>query len=194
MNITDPITLFRQWLDEASADRLIADATAMCLATVSKDGQPSARMVLLKEMDSRGFCFYTNMESRKAQELKQNPKAALCFYWASQGRQVRIEGLVEQVTGLEADNYFASRSRESQLGAWASHQSQCLPSRLHLLEDVMARTLEFEDQEVPRPPFWSGWRVVPARIEFWQEGKFRLHDRDVYCRNDVAWQHSKLYP
>jgi pyridoxamine 5'-phosphate oxidase len=195
MNITDPITLFKQWIADAAAHGAIADATAMCLATAAKDGQPSARMVLLKGIDNRGFCFYTNMESRKAAELSANPRASLCFYWQPLGRQVRIDGMVEQVTDLEADGYFATRSRESRLGAWSSEQSRPLSSRTQLLENMVARTLEFEDKEpVPRPPFWSGWRVVPSVIEFWQEGKFRLHDRDVYTRNDIAWQHSKLYP
>lgn len=194
MNITDPITLFKQWLEEASANPQIADATAMCLATADKAGQPSARIVLLKGVDNRGFCFYTNMDSRKAAELKANPRASLCFYWPPLGRQVRIDGMVEQVTDKEADAYFATRPRESRLGAWASSQSQPLPTRTQLLEAVVARTMEFEGQDVPRPPHWSGWRVVPGVIEFWQEGKHRLHDRDIYRRNDVAWQHNKLYP
>ena len=194
MNMSDPISLFKQWLEDASAHSAIADATAMCLATAEKDGQPSARMVLLKGVDSRGFCFYTNMESAKAKALKANPRAALCFYWQPLGRQVRIEGLVEQVTQTEADAYFESRPRESRIGAWASRQSQPLISRTHLLEEVLAQSLLFDGKEVPRPDFWSGWRVVPSMIEFWQEGHYRLHDREVYRRKDVAWEHTRLYP
>ena len=194
MNITDPISQFKQWLDEAAAYAQIADATAMSLATADKNGKPSVRIVLLKGVDRRGFCFYTNMGSRKAGELLANPHAALCFYWPPLGRQVRIEGIVEQVTDAEADAYFASRSRESRLGAWASHQSQPLVSRTKFLEEVVAVSMEYENKEVPCPPFWSGWRLVPESIEFWQEGKFRLHDRDTYRYDGVAWQHSKLYP
>ncbi len=194
MNIGDPISLFKEWLEEARLHPAIADATAMSLATAQKNGQPSVRIVLLKAVDQRGFCFYTNMESHKAQALKANPRAGLCFYWPPLGRQVRIEGMVEQVTDQEADDYFHSRPRESQIGAWASQQSQPLKSRNSLLEGVVARSIEFEGKDVPRPDYWSGWRVVPSLIEFWQEGKFRLHDRDVYKRDDVAWIHSKLYP
>ncbi len=194
MKNLDPISQFKLWLEEASANPAIADATAMSLATADKSGKPSVRIVLLKGVDSRGFSFYTNMSSRKASELLANPHAALCFYWPPLGRQVRIEGIVEQVTDAEADAYFASRSRESRLGAWASHQSQTLVSRAKFLEEVVAVSIEYENKDVPRPPFWSGWRIVPENIEFWQEGKFRLHDRDIYRYDGVAWQHSKLYP
>jgi pyridoxamine 5'-phosphate oxidase len=150
--------------------------------------------VLLKEFDERGFVFYTNLESRKSGELKQNPKAALCFYWMPLERQVRIEGDIERVSDSQADAYFATRHRDSQIGAWSSKQSQELASPNNLLQAIADNMARFEGGPVPRPPFWSGWRLVPRKIEFWQQGDFRLHDRKIFFRDDGKWQVSHLYP
>lgn len=194
MTNTNPITQFIRWFEEAKTLKELKEPTAMCLATCDSKGQPSARMILLKGIDERGFVFYTNIESRKAADLHVNPKAALCFYWMPLGRQVRVEGSVSPVTNEEADAYFASRSRESRIGAWASHQSHPLVSRAKLIEGVAAYNVYFDGQEVERPPFWVGWRLAPQAIEFWQEGKARLHDRDLYTRAGDGWAHTKLYP
>lgn len=190
----DPIRLFSQWLAEAKAHAAITEPTAMCLATADTGGAPSARIVLLKGLDERGFVFYTNMDSAKSAQLKSNPRAALCFYWMPLEKQVRIEGQVEPVSAGEADIYFASRPRESRIGAWSSRQSRPLPDRQELLDAVKATTEKFAGQDVPRPPFWSGWRVVPQRIEFWQQGESRLHERDVFVSRDHRWETLKLYP
>ncbi|MCE2510284.1 MAG: pyridoxamine 5'-phosphate oxidase [Alphaproteobacteria bacterium] len=189
----DPIALFTAWFEEACASEpKIPDAVA--LATVGKDGAPSARMVLLKAVDGRGFVFYTNLESDKARELRENPRAALCFYWKSLDRQVRVSGRVEPVSEGEADAYFATRDRLSQIGAWASKQSRPLEGRLELEKRVAEFTLKFGVGAVPRPDFWSGYRVVPERIEFWSQAAFRLHDRLVYDRDGDGWQMKRLYP
>ncbi len=168
----------------------------MALATASPSGLPSARMVLLKAHDARGFVFFTNLESRKSEELKHNPHAALCFYWQPLGRQVRIEGSVTRAEEAEADAYFASRHPLSRLGAIASRQSRPLSSREHLLEEVKKLQARYGEQSPPRPSHWSGWRVSPLRMEFWQEGEFRLHDRELYERTDLqeAWRAEGLYP
>lgn len=166
----------------------------MTLATVDSKGQPSARIVLLKAFDERGFVFYTNLDSRKSREMKQNSKAALCFYWMPLERQVRIEGKVEPVSAAEADAYFATRPRESRIGAWSSKQSSPLDSRDTLVRAVAETTKKFEGQDVPRPEFWSGWRVIPETIEFWQQGESRLHDREVYTRTGGGWTVNRLYP
>lgn len=191
---TDPITLFSTWLNQARRHVGIIEPTAACLATAGKDGRPSARIVLIKQADAEGFVFYTNMDSRKGQELKDNPKAALCFYWMPLRRQVRVEGIVEQVSDAEADAYFATRPRESQIGAWASKQSQRLEDRDELLKAAAATQDRFENQPVPRPPFWSGWRLVPDAIEFWQQGDFRLHERELYIKKAQRWEMEILYP
>lgn len=189
----DPIDLFKEWLADATKSEP-SNPTAMTLATVGANGRPSARMVLLKDVDSRGFTFYTNLESRKAGELNVNTVAALCFYWKTLDRQVRVEGTVERVSDDEADAYFASRARMSQIGAWASQQSRPLESRFALERRVAEFTAKFHVGPVPRPSFWSGYRVVPGAIEFWKEMPFRLHDRAVYRRDGDGWRVEKLYP
>lgn len=188
-----PIDLFKEWLADATKSEP-SNPTAMTLATVGADGRPSARMVLLKDVDPRGFTFYTNLESRKAGELNVNTVAALCFYWKTLDRQVRVEGTVERVSDDEADAYFASRARMSQIGAWASQQSRPLETRFALERRVAEFTAKFHVGSVPRPPFWSGYRVVPDAIEFWKEMPFRLHDRAVYRRDGDGWRVEKLYP
>jgi pyridoxamine 5'-phosphate oxidase len=189
----DPIALFQEWLVEAEAAEP-NDPTAMCLATVDASGAPSARMVLLKGVDQRGFAFYTNFESRKGGELAGQRVAALCFHWKSLRRQVRVEGAVEPVTEAEADAYFASRARVSQLGAWASDQSRPLDRRATLEARVAAMEARFAGEAVSRPPNWSGYRVIPGAIEFWKDGAFRLHDRIVFRRAEAGWETERLYP
>jgi pyridoxamine 5'-phosphate oxidase len=166
----------------------------MTLATATPEGVPSARMVLLKGVDARGFVFYTNMTSRKAKEINANPKAALCFHWKSLRRQVRVEGAVETVSDGDADAYFAGRARVSQLGAWASKQSRPLKGRFELEARVAKYTAKFNIGPVPRPPFWSGFRLVPECIEFWEDRAFRLHMRFVFRRLDGGWTLEELYP
>ena len=189
----DPIQRFKDWLGDAEKTEP-NDPTAMTLATASPEGVPSARMVLLKGVDDRGFVFYTNLTSRKAKELQANPKAALCFHWKSLRRQVRVEGTVETVSDGEADDYFAGRPRISQLGAWASKQSQPLEGRFELEARVAKYTTKFNIGSVPRPPFWSGFRLMPDSIEFWQDQEFRLHMRFVFGRIDGGWTVGELYP
>jgi pyridoxamine 5'-phosphate oxidase len=193
LHARNPFDVFQEWLTEATASEP-NDPTAMCLATVDAEGNPSARMVLLKGIDPRGFAFYTNFESRKGHELIASPKAAICFHWKSLRRQVRIEGPIEPVPADEADEYFATRARVSQIGAWASDQSRPLDSRATLearVEQVKAR---FEGQPVSRPPNWSGFRLVPKAIEFWKDGAFRLHDRIRFSRSGLEWTTERLYP
>jgi pyridoxamine 5'-phosphate oxidase len=189
----NPIDLFRDWLAEAEASEP-NDPTAMCLATVDPAGNPSARMVLLKGIDERGFVFYTNFESRKGQELIAQPRAALCFHWKSLRKQVRVEGPVEPVGDAEADAYFATRARVSQIGARASDQSRPLDSRATLEARVASITAEFDGKPVPRPANWSGFRVIPQAIEFWRDGAFRLHDRMRFSRSGLEWATERLYP
>ncbi len=189
----DPLVLFAAWLAEAERAEL-NDPNAMALATADAQGQPNVRMVLLKGYDQHGFVFYTNMESAKGAELAANMRAALCFHWKSLRRSVRIQGKVIPVTDAEADAYFASRPRDSQIGAWASQQSRPLETRFALEKAVASYTLKFGVGAVPRPPYWSGYRVVPVRIEFWQDKPFRLHDRSVFSRATDGWQLEKLYP
>ena len=188
----EPLAPFGRWLDEAEASE--PNATAATVATATRDGRPSARAVLLKGFDEGGFVFYTNLASRKSEELYANPRAALCFLWKSRGRQVRIEGAVEPVEAAEADAYFATRARDSQLGAWASDQSRPLSSRAELERRVAEAAHRFPAGAVPRPDFWSGFRVVPEHIEFWQERPYRLHDRLLFLREGKGWRRQRLYP
>jgi pyridoxamine 5'-phosphate oxidase len=188
----EPLAPFRRWLDEAWKGE--PNAHAMTLATATPEGRPSARAVLLKGLDARGFVFYTNLESRKSDELFANPHAALCFLWKSLNRQVRVEGTVEQVADDEADAYFASRPRDSQLGAWASDQSRPLASHALLERRVDEFSRRFEEGTVPRPIYWSGFRVVPQRVEFWQERPYRLHDRLLFIREGEGWRRERLFP
>jgi len=191
----EPLRLFAAWLTDATASEP-RDPTAMTLATVDSDGLPNARMVLLKGADERGFVFYTNMDSQKGQELGAHPRAALVFYWKSSNRQVRVRGTVERVTDPEADAYFASRPKQAQIGAWASKQSAPLESRLAFEKAVALYAAKYAIGAVPRPPNWSGYRIVPLAIEFWQERPFRLHDRVVFTRDHAgsAWSKTRLYP
>jgi pyridoxamine 5'-phosphate oxidase len=189
----DPFTRFEAWYQAAQHCGL-KEPTAVALGTADADGQPSVRMVLLKGWDRDGFVFYTNRESRKGLELSANPKAALCFYWMPLGRSVRVRGTVAPVTDADADAYFDGRPRNSQIGAWASQQSRPLESR-HALEKRVAQfAIKHALGAVPRPPYWTGFRVVPSSIEFWEEKPFRLHDRLVYARDTDGWRTERLYP
>lgn len=189
----NPFALFKEWFNHPAVLAL-KEPTAVTLATADKNGEPSVRVVLLKNWDERGFVFYTNSLSHKGNDLTENPQAALLFYWMDLERQIRVEGKVEQVTGKEADDYFASRRRESQLGAWASQQSQTLQSREVLLKRLEEYRTKFEGQDVPRPPHWLGYRVIPKTIEFWQEGDFRLHQRQLFTRKGNDWEVTLLNP
>jgi pyridoxamine 5'-phosphate oxidase len=201
----DPIARFESWMAEAAKSEP-NDPNAVCLATATPDGRPSARMVLLKGVDhdrpGGGFVFYTNLESRKGQELLANPQAALCFHWKSLQRSIRVEGPVEPVPEAEADAYYASRARGSRIGAWASRQSRPLEGRWALEKAVAEYTMKFGIGEIPRPPHWSGFRLLPQRIEFWRDMPFRLHDRQVFHRvagsgagdASAGWRIEALYP
>jgi len=199
----DPLTLFAGWFDEAK-EREVNDANAVALATVGEDGMPSLRMVLLKDFDAAGFVFYTNYESRKGRQLLAQPKAAMLFHWKSLRRQVRLEGPVTQVDDAEADAYFASRPRQSRIGAWASDQSRPMEGRFELERRVARCTAKYAVGTIPRPPHWSGFCLQPRMIEFWQDGAFRLHDRLVYHRrgedrtgDDCVgedWRTERLFP
>lgn len=191
--VDDPVAQFARWLQEAEAKEP-NDANAVAVATATRDGVPSVRMCLLKGADHRGFVFYTNLGSRKARELDDNPRAALLFHWKSLKRQVRVEGKVERVSDDEADAYFASRARVSQIGAWASKQSQPLQGRGELEARVAAMTARFGIGAVPRPHFWSGYRVAPACIELWEDRPFRLHMRWRYDQTPEGWRVTELYP
>ncbi|MGB0747732.1 MAG: pyridoxamine 5'-phosphate oxidase [Magnetospiraceae bacterium] len=190
---SDPLILFHDWMAEAEKTEP-RDPNAMALATVGPDGMPSVRMVLLKGMDADGFVFYTNLGSRKAAELLTHPKAALCFHWKSLNRQIRVEGPVEQVSDTEADAYFASRPRSSRIGAWASKQSQPLQGRWELEKRVAEFGAKFAIGEVPRPEFWSGFRLRPLSVEFWVDRPFRLHDRIRYQHGPDGWTGTRLFP
>ncbi len=194
--IAEPFLRFRDLLDAAKAidSAVLPEPTAFALGTVSADGQPSVRILLLKAVDERGFVFYTNYESRKGSELLAQPKAAMCFHWQPLERQVRVEGSARPVTGEEADAYFASRARGSQIGAWASIQSRPLANAGDLEARVTEVETRFADRPVPRPPHWSGFRLVPHRIEFWHNMPSRLHERHVYHREPDGWRTETLYP
>ncbi len=192
----DPIARFQVLLERATAvDReVLPEPTAMALGTVGKDGQPAVRIVLLKAVDARGFVFYTNLDGRKGRELRSHPLAALCFHWQALEEQVRVEGPVERVSDEEADAYFASRPRGSQLGAWASLQSERIVEPGDLERRLEEMETRFTGGDVPRPPHWSGFRVVPSRIEFWHNQPSRLHVRHRYDRDGDGWRTSALYP
>lgn len=189
----DPMTLFGVYFARAKED-VTHDPTAVALATTTRAGFPSVRMVLLKAIDERGLVFFTNYDSRKGHELHQNPQAAMCFYWPRIEVQVRAEGAVEKLSAADSDAYFNSRARLSQIGAWASQQSTPLPSREVLLQRVAEMESRFDGQPIPRPPSWGGFLLVPQRMEFWQGNPGRLHDRLVYEQTDGAWQTSRLFP
>jgi pyridoxamine 5'-phosphate oxidase len=193
VSFPEPFEKFSKWFELAKSKSEIVEPTAMCLSTVSEN-RPSSRMILLKKFDERGFCFFTNLTSRKGGELSNNQNVALCFYWGILGLQVRVEGKVEEVSKEEADDYFASRRRESRIGAWASKQSSEMKEWSEFEERIEKFTKDFEGKEVPRPEFWSGFRVVPTLIEFWQEGDFRIHRREVYERMGDGWKIKKIYP
>jgi len=200
--LAEPFTRFAEWLARAVAElprQCFPDPNAMSVATVDAEGRPSNRIVLLKAHDERGFVFYTNYEGRKGRELFANPACALCFHWPPLERQVRIEGRAEPVAPEEADAYFASRARESQLGAWASHQSEVMDTRDALERRLAEMTQRFAGGPVPRPPHWSGFRVVPRRMEFWTNRPSRLHERELFLRDDDApaetpWRVEHLFP
>ena len=191
----DPFEIFADWLSLAQKNEP-NDPNAMALATADTEGMPDVRMVLLKDLDADGFVFYTNLESSKGLQLAANPQAALCFHWKSLRRQVRVRGNIAPVSTQEADAYFASRARDSRIGAWASAQSRPLEDRFALEKSVASHALKFGLGDVPRPEFWSGFRLIPTRIEFWRDKPFRLHDRLVFERVDAHehWSTSKLYP
>lgn len=189
----DPITLFQTWFAEAT-DSEIEEPSAMTVATVDVYGSPDARMILLKGVDERGFVFYTNLSSAKAQALIHDPRVALCFYWGEIGKQVRVRGRAHMVNDEEADTYFATRPRLSQISAWASKQSQPMRGYFELETEVAKFALHFGFGAIPRPPFWSGFRVVPERIEFWLQKPFRRHQRILYERTPDGWQERWLYP
>ena len=191
---TDPIEMFREWFAQAEKTEP-NDPNAMALATVDAEGMPDVRMVLLKGIDERGFVFFTNLESAKGTELAANPRAALCFHWKSQRRQIRVRGTITQVSAQEADDYFATRPKDSQIGAWASRQSRKLEGRLELEKEIAKFAAKYALRKVDRPPHWSGFRLVPTYIEFWRDRPFRLHDRLVFERAGPAgWTTHRLFP
>lgn len=191
-----PLKQFHQWFEEArSIVNRNRDFNAMCLSTVGKDGMPSSRIVLLKGVVEGGFVFYTNKNSRKSDELRANDAASLCFYWPETGKQVRVEGYVKETSDKESDDYFTTRQRERQIGAWASHQSAPLASRAELKQRYDEYAEKFKGKDVPRPPHWGGWSITPIRIEFWENGSHRLHNRELFSLNEKGqWESTLLNP
>lgn len=190
---TEPYELFGRWFEDATRSEA-NDPNALALSTVDSEGMPNVRMVLLKGYDTRGFVFYTNYDSTKGREILATRKAAMCFHWKSLRRQVRVRGNIELVSDEEADAYFASRPRGSRIGAWASKQSRPLESRFALEKAVAEYTAKFAIGNIPRPPYWSGFRLVPVSIEFWHDRPFRLHDRVIFERTETGWTRTRLYP
>ena len=194
MNEDDPFVVFKQWMSEAEKSE-INDPNAVAVATSNKDNQPNVRMVLLKGLSEKGFVFYTNFNSKKGGELKENQKASMCFHWKSLRRQVRVIGKVEQVSDKEADDYFKSRPYKNRIGAWASSQSKILDKRETFLKNIKDFETKYPDQnKVPRPPHWSGWRLLPDEIEIWLDGDGRIHERLNYRRSNNKWLKELLYP
>ncbi len=193
-DLNDPIELFKLWIAEADKNE-IKDPNASSLATANNAGEPDVRIILLKEINSKGFVFYTNLNSPKSQDLKKNPKAAMCFYWKSINRQVKILGNVIQVDDEEADHYFKSRPYGSRIGAWASDQSNVMKSTSEILKKIENLQKKYKNEkEIPRPPFWSGWQLEPLSIEFWLRGENRIHERLRYKKVDSGWKKEILYP
>ena len=193
-DLNNPIDLFNKWFSEAEKTE-INDPNAVAVATSDRENQPNVRMVLLKGISDKGFVFYTNFKSKKGEEIKYNLKASMCFHWKSLRRQVRVLGLVEEVTNQEADEYYNSRPYKNKIGAWASQQSAVLDKRETFLTKVKEFEKKYEDKkQVPRPPHWSGWRVLPKEIEFWLDGEGRIHERLLYTKKNKAWEKKLLYP
>ena len=193
-DLNNPIELFKKWFSKAEKSE-INDPNAVAVATSSKNNQPNVRMVLLKGLSDKGFVFYTNFNSKKGSELKENQKASMCFHWKSLRRQVRVIGKVEEVSAKEADEYFYSRPYKNRIGAWASSQSKILDKRETFLKNIKEFEKKYPDQKnVPRPPHWSGWRLLPEEIEFWLDGDGRIHERLNYRKNNNRWDRELLYP
>lgn len=195
----NPFKIFSDWFDEAKLNDKVKDHTEMCLATADSSGRPSARIVLLKNFDERGFVFFTNYNGRKSEEIIQNPYASICFYWPALEKQIRIEGKVIKISDIESDEYFNSRPEESRIGAITSKQSKPLESREKFLTELEETRKTFENKEIKRPQNWGGWRISPDKIEFWQAAEFRIHQRDVFSRKtfepeDTSWNNEILYP
>ena len=191
--IDNPVELFKKWFNKAMQTE-INDPNAVAVATADKNNQPSVRMVLLKGLNDKGFVFYTNFNSKKGEELKKNKKASMCFHWKSLRRQVRITGIVEEVSNKEADDYYNSRPYKNKIGAWASSQSDVLDKREDFLEKIERFKKKYPDENVPRPPHWSGWRLMPNEVEFWLDGEGRIHERLNYKKSSGKWKKILLYP